>query len=241
MAWGLVLGSLSGARAEKVLRLAATEWEPYIGKQLLNFGLIADIADTALRRAGYRVDLKIVPWNRALSGIETGVYDGIIGIWHNSQREQQMIYSQALVTNEVYVFRHKDRPWSYQGMADLTGKKIGVVEGYSYGDLFDHADYFMRSPSKDLHGSLAQLIKGRVDAVVAERKVMTHILNTKDREYQRVIEELAKPLVRRTLHLTLNRLVADHEKIMQDFNFQLEAMREDGLLKFYMQKHNLVF
>ncbi|MBU2710640.1 hypothetical protein [Zooshikella harenae] len=48
------------------LVIAATEWAPYSGTQLLNKGFSPELFTVAMSRKGYEVDVIILPWSRAL-------------------------------------------------------------------------------------------------------------------------------------------------------------------------------
>src|SRR5205085_9119457 len=54
------------------LVLAATEYPPYYSESLDKGGPVAELTVAALRRAGYEVELRFMPWARALKWGEQG-------------------------------------------------------------------------------------------------------------------------------------------------------------------------
>ncbi|MCP4111389.1 MAG: hypothetical protein GY749_38640, partial [Desulfobacteraceae bacterium] len=72
LAWVLVmLVSLGTAKQgfgtqEKSIVLATMNWEPIYGKSLPEGGVFTAVTREAFRRGGYRLDVKFVPWKRAM-------------------------------------------------------------------------------------------------------------------------------------------------------------------------------
>ena len=229
------------AEPPKTLNLVANEWEPYTGTQILNKGVACDIVSTALRRAGYEVQIHIVPWSRAVKGVEAGNYDGVIAIWYTEERSQKMAYSKNYMTNQVVLFKRDDQDIRYKDVGDLAGYKIGTIRDYAYGEEFDTAEGLTKKPSLDLRTNVIRLAKGMVDLVPEDRFVMAHILNKNYPEYRNQIDALAKPLSERTLHLTISHKTAEYQKIIDDFNRELLDMQDEGLLKMMVNKHHLEF
>ena len=52
---------------------------PYLDQTLENSGIAADIVRTGLTRAGYRIDPKAEPWDRAMLGTALDVYN-VVGL-----------------------------------------------------------------------------------------------------------------------------------------------------------------
>ena len=90
---GLVLLLTSTSLSAEVLRLAGNVWPPYTDRGLPEQGLSVDLIRTALGRAGYRVEYREVPWERALLGLMNGRYDMING-WPAVDR---VTYSLSLI------------------------------------------------------------------------------------------------------------------------------------------------
>ena len=72
-----VLVSGPGLAADKTLKLAATEYPPFYGKELKDHGFITEIIATAFERSGYQINVKFLPWKRALEKTKDGAYDGV--------------------------------------------------------------------------------------------------------------------------------------------------------------------
>ncbi|SCA57444.1 Extracellular solute-binding protein [Candidatus Terasakiella magnetica] len=229
------------AQPPEILRLVANEWEPYTGDRILNQGLATDIVSTALRRAGYDVMVNIVPWTRALKGVEAGNYHGIIAAWYNKEREKKMVYSDHYLTNDLVLFKRSEDQITFESLSDLEPYTIGTVRDYAYGEGFDTSQKLKKKPSLDLRTNIVRVSNGLIDLFPEDRFVVKHLLNTRYPEYFGKIDFLDKPLSQRTLHMTISKKTMDYEKIVQDFNQQLAAMKAEGLLDKLIKKHNLNF
>ena len=229
------------AQPPQVLHLAANEWEPYTGDKILNKGLSTDMVRTALERAGYEVDVHIVPWTRALKGLEAGQYDGIIAIWHTNERTKTMAYSDPYMTNDVVLFKRTGYKISYKNLKDLNGLVVGTQRDYAYDEAFDQATNFTKKPAIELRTNIVRLSKGIIDLFPEDKFVVKHLLNTKYPEYFGKINFLDNPLSQRTLHMTISKGMVGYEKVIADFNRELAAMREEGLWDQLIEKHNLNF
>jgi len=238
----LVLTSrTSQADPPNVLRLVADEWEPYTGENVLNQGLATDIVSTALRRAGYEVSIYIVPWTRALRGVQVGQYDGLIAAWLNPDREATMVYTDHYLTNDLVLFKRSVDKILFSTLPDLDGYTVGVVRDYAYGEKFESAANLMKKPALDLRTNVVRLSNYLIDIFPEDRFVVKYLLNTRYPEYFGKIDFLDKPLTQRTLHMTISRKVDGYKKIVADFNNELKAMQDEGLLDKLIQKHNLNF
>ena len=84
-------------------------------------------------RAGYKVDNTIERWPRALEGVRVGLYDVLGAAWRDEQREQDFIYSEPYLVNEIIVITRKNNRRMLRSVNDLSGSSIGVLRDYSYG------------------------------------------------------------------------------------------------------------
>lgn len=227
------------AEPPQILRLVANNWEPYTGEQLLNKGLASDIVATVLRRAGYDVDIQIVPWSRALKGVIVGNYHGIIGAWHNKEREATMVYSESYLSNDLVLFKRKERDISFKKVSDLKPNVIGIIRDYSYGDELDKNTVVEKKVGMNIRTNLVRLHKGLIDLYPEDKYVMKHVLNKNYPEYKNDFDYIETPLSRRALHMTISRKTNGYEKIIKDFNKEFESMKAEGLLSQIVAKHKL--
>jgi len=94
---GLVLLSFvaqtnANSDVDKQVTIAAANFEPYMGENMPNGGLLVELTLAALERVGYRVELKFYPWVRALANVEAGRCDALLGASYTDARAALLEY-----------------------------------------------------------------------------------------------------------------------------------------------------
>ena len=64
---------------------------------------------------------------------------GIGGIYQTTKRLRVFDYSVPLFTEHVRLYVLKANTFEFNTLADLNGKTLGALMGWSYGDSFDNA------------------------------------------------------------------------------------------------------
>lgn len=215
------------------LRLVANHWEPYIGKSLPFGGVAARVVQAALLRAGYRSEIAVMPWARALSNAVQGQADGVVAIWPTEERRAALVFSQAYLHNELSLFHRAGLRSVPQTLAELRGHSVGVGRGYDYSDEFLRDKRVQKEPSVALLPSLLKLARGRVDLVLEDRRAVAYQLSVHGHDYPELQQLQAAPetLMRLPLHFAISRQRADAAEIIERFNRALGAMRRDGSLE----------
>jgi hypothetical protein len=138
-----------------------------------------------------------------------------------------LIFSQPYLENRLVLVGRRGTDVSVRALAGLLGKRVAIVEGYSYGDAIDTAGpFFVRS--NDEQDSLARLLKGDVDYVLMDELVVQYIVSNYPTEAATRLQIGSSPLLMRELHLSVRRSRPDAESIISRFNAQLRGMIADG-------------
>ena len=228
--------SCSAAQAaDRKLDIAATEWPPFYGSDLEKGGFITEIIREAFKRKGYQTDISFLPWKRALGGAKEGKHDALFTVWYRKEREEWFVFSDPLPANELGFFKRKDKNISSVKYGDLKPYTIGVVRGYAAPPGFEEAGLKI-ALAKDDEENLRKLQKGRVDMVLTDKIVATHILNTKLRDESVELEWLAPPVHVDIQYLVISKKTPDYAKVLAEFNKGLASMTADGTLKSIMRK-----
>jgi len=149
--WCFVI--LPQAFAEKI-SLVSTNWPPYAGTTLPEQGIAIHIVKSVFERAGYQSDVKIEQWNRALQGSKIGVYDVVATIYRNETRQNDLLFSEPYLINEVKFIVRKDSEIKYNSLTDLNGLLIGVLNDYAYEAKFDKSQQIIKIPANRLTQNL---------------------------------------------------------------------------------------
>lgn len=120
--------------------------------------------------ADAKVDLvtESAPFNRVLGNVDQGLW-GAGGILKTPARLARYDFSDYLHVETLLVYYAKSRPIKVRQIADLRGKRVGVLLGWSYGETFDLSVSDLqiqvsRVPSDAVNFRKLQL--NRLDAVI---------------------------------------------------------------------------
>ncbi len=179
--------------AETVTMVQDAEYPPYMmATEEGAAGVYADIIHEADRRlTDFEIDLKAVPWSRALYLVRSGQVNGIVGAYRRpEERPWVRRYSVAMMQENVFVFCREGvagRDWSYP--EDYAGLTFGNNRGFetpgpAFFNLVKDGRIFL-SEEDNTELSLRVLHFGRTDCYVQEKIVVDPIL--REHAYDNII------------------------------------------------------
>jgi polar amino acid transport system substrate-binding protein len=227
----LVMLLLSGVASPVVsqqaapLQLVSTAWPPFTNAPgLPRFAL--DLVENALGRSGLTAQTTIVGAAQFTPLLLLGRFDGSAAVWRDAERERALVFSQPYLENRLVLVGQRGGDVTAQTLAELKGKRVAIVDGYSYGDAIDAAGpVFVRSRSEE--DSLSQLLKGAVDYTLMDELVVHYIVSNYPNESRTRLQIGSTPLITRGLHFAVRRTRADAEAIVSSFNGKLREMITD--------------
>ncbi|WP_298916890.1 transporter substrate-binding domain-containing protein [uncultured Roseobacter sp.] len=225
--------------AQDSLLIVADEWPPFSGQNLPDKGLSLDITRTALTRAGYDVEVAVLPWARIMSGAQTGEYDVITSLFRDPEIQKVMTYSEPFFETTVRFVQRKGGPITFEGLNSLQAYRIAVAAGYVYEEAFDTADFLDKIEVTTPIQGLRMVAAGRVDLTLDSMEVVRHSIRLQDPDILDQIEFLDPALARQEIHMAVSGFRDDHNRIVSDFNAALQEMREDGSLARLLKKHQI--
>ena len=156
----------------------------------------------------------------------SGKFDGSAAAWKDAERERTLLFSQPYLENRLILVARRGGDVSAATLADLKGKRIAIVEGYSYGEAIElSGPAFVRSRTEE--DSLKLLLDGEVDYTLMDELVVQYIVSNYAEEARTRLQLGSTPLVTRQLYLAVRRTLPDAESIVNRFNAQLRGMIAD--------------
>ena len=228
----ILLASLSFAAASlgvsaqpAPLRLVSTAWPPFTNEPgQPRFAL--DLVEAALGRIGLSAETTIVEAERFTAALLGHEFDGSAAAWKDAERERVLVFSQPYLENRLILVGRRDADVSANALTDLTGKRIALVAGYSYGDAIDRSGAtVVRSRSEE--DSLSLLLDGKADYALMDDLVVQFIVNNYPNEAKTRLNVGSTPLLKRELYFAVRRTRPDAESIVKQFNAQLRGMIAD--------------
>ena len=172
-----------------------------------------------------KADVRILPkpWRRALAEIDAGTA-GVGGIYKNSERVKRYDYSEAMFVERVSLYALRTDTARYASVADLKGKRVGVIRGWSYGDDFDAARRAQSMLVEEVNSdaqNFAKLAAGRLDVVLAIVEAAEPHL----RAHRTV--QLAGTMAENPTYLAFSK-AAGMQGFLDRFNAALARMKKSG-------------
>jgi polar amino acid transport system substrate-binding protein len=207
------------------LRFVSTAWTPFTNPPgQPRFAL--DLTDAALARAGLSAKTTIVSAAQFTPSLESGLFDGSAAVWKDPERERTLLFSQPYLENRLVLVGRHGADVSATSISALTGKRIAIVDGYSYGDAVGAANAaWVRSRGEE--DSVTQLLKGAVDYTLMDELVVSYIEKNYPEQSAAKLQIGSIPIVTRPLYLAVNRSRIDAQSIVDRFNAQLRGMITD--------------
>jgi polar amino acid transport system substrate-binding protein len=179
--WGAfcVLGLAAvGACAADRLRIGAEDdWRPYSyledGKPV---GLAVDLAKAAWAAAGVDVELVPLPYARCMKEVDNGLLAGCFDTLRDARTETKYRWhKEPLFKARIAIYGRKSQPDARMDLQALRGFRVGVTNGYDYGEAFDNDSSMLRDMSSSDLTSLRKLAAGRVDYALVYDRVAKQI------------------------------------------------------------------
>lgn len=178
LAWLLLLPCL--ARAAPEVTLASLEWPPYSGQALPEQGSAAAIARAAFLAMGYQLNIRFLPWSRAVA-LARGSPQvmGYFPEYDSEQGRRAFVFSQPIGVSPLGFAERSDHRLNWRHLSDLSRLRIGVVQDY-----VNTAELDARIASKqqaadaalDDAKNLLKLHRGYVDLAVIDSNVFHYLM-----------------------------------------------------------------
>lgn len=202
-------------------------------------GLGLEIIRAAYKTQGHEVSMEYVPWARAETGVKNGTYDILPFTWRTDARLKVLLYSTPYAVGNVRFIKRKGDPFEFNGLASLSGKRIGVVLGYGYGDAFAASTAFERDNGKDLMTNIKKLLRNRLDLTLEDEIVARSIIGNEDPKALEQIEFVKQPLSVNPLYVTAGLQNPKAPEMIGSFNKGLEIIKANGTLDRIYKKYGM--
>jgi polar amino acid transport system substrate-binding protein len=222
----LAVTAVSPALAETIMFDASNPPFMYGEEGGKVLGIYPAILSEAFKRMGVPLETMAVPWKRAISAIDEGSA-GVGGIYKNEERLKKYDYSDKLFDEVILVYVKKASPFDYKDVGSLSGKRVGVLRGWSYGDDFDgsvKANKITVDEAENDAQNFSKLAAGRIDAVLAIKESGDVILS--DPGIAEKVIALPTPLSSSPSFLAFNKSSGKGDLLVK-FNAALAQMKSD--------------
>lgn len=191
-------------------------------------GVYPALLTAAFSRIGQPLELSAKPWKRALAELDEGKA-GVGGIYKTTERAARYDFSATILTENTRVYFNTTRPVDFRTLADLKGKRVGIIRGWSYGDAFDAARKSGRFTVEEVVNDRTNFLKlahRRLDVVMAIEESGSAIIAA---ERLHNIGRSQRLLAANDAHLAFNKS-ARQTALLARFDQAIAEMKRDGTL-----------
>ncbi|WP_455200467.1 substrate-binding periplasmic protein [Kaarinaea lacus] len=209
------------------LNLVADNWPPFTSEKP-GQRIAADLVERALKRSEVAAKIKIIQWKDVLDGIKSSKHDAIVGAWKNFEREQYLLFSRPYLENRIMLVGRIDNKISFNDVTQLTNRKIGIVEGYAYGEAIANNEKITKVKSATVIDSLKKLLDKEVDFILTDSIVAQSMKQHLPKKIKDKLVIYPKVVMTHSLHFAVRKNYPNADKLLEKFNNSIRSMIADG-------------
>ena len=156
------------AYAETVKIIAEDDWYPY-SAQFDNGlrGIAVDIIRAAFAAEGVGVEFDVMNYDRGMALVKGGLAIGCFDAPRTNEIENIYLWHDEPLFSAVgFFYATSDYTGKINGVKEVIGKKVGLTQGYGYGDVIDLNTDITKEYSKTDTIIIKKLIAKRLDFIV---------------------------------------------------------------------------
>lgn len=144
-------------------------------------GICIEVIHHVARQLNISVQFSSYPWNRMIYNGKEGYVDAIMPLFKTSEREQFLIFPKDEIIMETNsFFTLKSHTLNFSGsLAEMTEHHIGVIENYSYGDVFDKKKWRHKTMVESEDQLIQLVLNKRVEIGLGNTMVITYLASKK--------------------------------------------------------------
>lgn len=218
----------SALARDKIITAVYTEWFPYTYTKDGNpKGFEIDIFKAVMEKNGYKVKFIAYPWKRCLLSLNSGEADALVSMLKTPEREDSFYFPEENISvSKTVLFASTDSDFVYGGtLESLKGKSVGVVDGFSYGDDFDQADYFIKEMAVNTEILIMKLLHKRSDLAAENMTVVK--ANARNMGMDGKIKFFEPPIHSRKLYAVFSKKNARLD-LCREFSKALSEFKKSG-------------
>ncbi|WP_437881081.1 substrate-binding periplasmic protein [Pseudomonas sp. LRF_L74] len=241
----MALLAMNAARGETLV-IAGDTWCPInCASDSSRPGIFVELARQIFGESGIDVRYDVMNWARTLQQVRAGTLNAAIGAGV-ADAPDFLFTSTPVAQSRFCFYTLKDSTWRFKGLGSLAGKRIGVINDYSYGDVLN--GYIDQNKGNDAlvqkaaglmatDLNLLKLQRRRIDAALENVWVMRWAL----------AEHGIKPLIREAgcreqdqpIYLAFSPALESSKRYAELFESGLRRYRKDGRLQQLLRNYGV--
>ncbi|SMF82026.1 extracellular solute-binding protein [Pseudobacteriovorax antillogorgiicola] len=218
------------AEPQETLKLVSSENAPYVSSSEEK-GVLLEITEAALKKAGYQIKVDFFPWIRAKVYANPKGYHGILPLFGQDHFEDGFVTSDPILKNDLGILSKqsldaKDGTDLYRYLAQNPSLQYSALRGDSI--KFP----FLRSGNLTLCSSNQQQIEllglNRIDAAIIDKHIASDIIVNSLPHLINKLKFTNLDLKDPYYYLGFSKTIPDHLELRDRFNKALKEIRSSG-------------
>lgn len=234
---------LCGFAVAEPVRVATSEYEPWVNEKSKYGGFVNRVVKEAFARQGVDIVFEYMPANRAAAMVLKGVYPVSSYWFSNPEYDKDYVLSQVVLRQRELLLHLKSRPLpKWHTLGDLAHLKFGATIGYTYTAEFwamANAGSLKTVVSYADETSLKRLLSGDIDVFPMEEVAARRLLANPTLFGPEAKDRLAyggKPLKESEGYLRFTKGGPLTDELVAKFHAGLAEIRNDGsYARFYAE------
>jgi polar amino acid transport system substrate-binding protein len=239
-------------KSKQEINIVTLDWPPYISRELCNKGWALQLAVAVLTSQGYDVNIRFLPWSRAVLTAEQGKADILYPEYfientapsdhvNSALRHELLALSRPLPGGNIVFMKRKNDPDHFDGdINSIKNLRIGVVRGYqnfpAFDSMMDRGELNTIKAKNDLH-LMKLLIGKRVDLIIGDPKVLRYTVAhsampeaTKTKILSTAV--IVQPALQyNSLYFAISKQVPHWESLRSDIDTAVQNLIRNGEIK----------
>ncbi|HBG61982.1 MAG TPA: hypothetical protein DDX37_09160 [Candidatus Omnitrophica bacterium] len=221
----MVFGSFSYAETVKII--AEDDWYPYSGFRNNGAeGIAVDIVRETFKAEGIDVEFDVMGYDRGMLMVKDGEAIGCFNAPRTNEIEETYYWhDEPMFTSHSYFYARADYEGTVSKIDDLNGKKLGLTQGYGYGDVIDMNNTINKEYSKTEEIILKKLIYRRLDYIILYDRVADYLMS-KNNVYGKIKQVGPSELT--GLYVVFSKKHPDGKRYRDIFSAGFKKIKENG-------------
>ena len=223
---------LSDAKTEdftqKEIVLAASAWDPLMGRNLEGGGYLPEVIKAALSKAGYSLRVEWVSWDRAIELSKRGHFDGVIAAGNTIESLRYFNISDSVMSEDYGYFALKDFQISQISPRQMRLPIVGAIKTSSIMEELKHNEKIVIKEEYHQFQNIKNLLDGKIDAFVGGRRHVENILATRFPGYQDQVTMAEHIKTYEHHYIMISQKHPNSKKIINDFDRAFRSIQESG-------------
>ena len=185
----LLITNMSYSDTKSSVTLAADDWCPFTcdpKSPTPAKGVLFDIATAALSESKIEIKYEFINWARATALMKKQKIDGLIGVYASDFPELLLTKNPLMISQDCFYSKSESsdlKNWQWNGLKSLDGLKVGIINGYGYGEIVDNFKltpagkqiFFESSGDNPLTQNIKKIEKNRIQLILENKMVIDYL------------------------------------------------------------------